>query len=982
VVQHPCGSLLSERIAAKFKRKTRVTEAQVRVGGILRGLETTPKEILLNTAPRRPATPSRARLATTLTTIVAALGIACCFAGAASARPNVNAEYSQSSPSQIIVDGTVRGVRGSASARTVTVQQFDALSFGFNTLGSKSISKRAKSFRMRVRAPQLENGVDTLMLRTVLKSGGKTLDKDKLRAYVLLVKSVPPVMIPGPAGAAGAMGPAGSNGTDGADGTNGTNGTNGSNGATGATGATGAAGDTGATGATGATGETGATGATGATGPTAGVPATTNLPSLVDTGYSHACLVQQDHSLSCWGNNAYGQLGVPPSGQATPLAVPGISDAKEVTVGTNYTCILTTTGTVECWGSNDAGQLGTFGGPQTEAPQEIIANVVQVSAGTAHACAVTGDGDVVCWGRDASGQIGDGLNQPTSPPTAVAGISNAKMVSAGTNGTCAVLTSGHIKCWGSNLTVGNGTYDPASSPVTVSNIDDAVSVALSATVACAVLDDGAVSCWGFGNDGQLGVPGSFMMAPYWNAPGATVPAISNATDVVAGDAHFCAVLSNHDLACWGRGYEGQLGNGLSGDFNGVFIPVAPTGVSGVIAAGAGAASTCGLSDDYELQCWGENPNGQSGSAAKPIEVTPTDVVGVGAGVLDVSAGLSDTCAVLADGSVRCFGDNSEGQLGDGTMNYGLHPATTPIASGASKIAVGDRHACALMATGTIQCWGRNTVGPLGIGTPDPSPTPVTVSGITTATAIQAGANTTCALLADQTVWCWGQAVDGQIGNGNTVYEGVLSPEQVSGISTATAISMSGDTGCALLSNGDVQCWGRNGSGQVGDGTNGQSDYPQTVISGSDNAVAIAAGFNSSCAALDTGIVRCWGRNDEGALGNGANGSSNTPINGPAFASVTSISGGANHFCAVLGSGAVACWGVNNEGQLGNGTLDNSNVPTSAAASGGLSVEAGEHHSCGIFTGGVLKCWGSNAGVGQLGNGYQQYYLSPATVPFN
>jgi alpha-tubulin suppressor-like RCC1 family protein len=927
----------------------------------------------LNTALRRSAT------TTLLAALISVLALACCFAGAASARPTINAEYSQSNPTQITVDGTIHGSRKGAAAQTVVVQQFNALSFGFDTLGSKPVAPKAKSFRFRVQAPQLVNGIDTLMLRTVLKSGGKTLDKDKLEAYVLLVKTAAPVMIPGPAGAAGAMGPAGSNGANGANGSNGSNGATGATGAQGNTGATGATGTAGNTGATGATGETGATGATG---PTAGSSSTIRT-ALVDTGSTHACLVQQDHSLSCWGDNAYGQLGVAAGPQSTPMSVPGISDAEAVSVNNNYTCVLTTTGTVKCWGHNDAGQLGNIGGPDTEVPQTIsgITDAVQVSAGDAHACAIRGDRTIVCWGNDSSGQVGDGVSQAASPPTAVAGITNAKNVSAGTSGTCAVLASGHIKCWGSYLTTGNGTNDPSSIPVTVSNIDDAVSVAVSGSVACAVLADGTVSCWGWGFDGQLGVPSGFMFPPFWNAPGAQVPTISTATEVIAGSNHFCAVLENDKLACWGRDTEGELGDGVSGSFGGVYTPVTPTGVSHLIAAGAGGLSSCGLDDGYLLQCWGDNAKGQSGNSAKKIETAPTNVVDVGTGVLDVSAGLSDTCAVLADGSVRCFGDDSEGALGDGTANYGLQPANTPVASGASKIATGDRHACALMAVGTIQCWGRNSVGQLGIGNQDQQATPVTVSGITTATAIQAGANTTCALLADQTVWCWGQAIDGQIGNGNTPGGGVLSPEQVTGIATATAISMEGDTGCALLSNGDVQCWGRNAEGQVGDGTNNQSNLPQTVISGSDNAVAIAAGYYSSCAALDTGVVRCWGRNAEGALGNGTNDDSNVPVDGPAFSSVISISGGRNHFCATLGSGEVECWGINDEGQLGNGTLDNSNVPTLAAVSGGLSVEAGEHHSCGIFAGGILKCWGSNVDAGQLGNGYQQYYLSPATVPF-
>src|SRR5438093_9501531 len=252
----------------------------------------------------------------------------------------------------------------------------------------------------------------------------------------------------------------------------------------------------------------------------------------------------------------------------------------------------------------------------------------------------------------------------------------------------------------------------------------------------------------------------------------------------------------------------------------------------------------------------------------------------------VDMGSFHSCARLQDGTVRCWGMNDSGQLGDGTQISSSTPVAVAGITGAAAITGGGFHTCARFPDGTLQCWGRNNAGQLG----DPATlreavtTPVRVTGITTATAVSAGGVHTGALPGDGTVRCWGQNDYGQLGNGTSdPVPGSPStfnptPVMVSGIATAVALSAGGWYTCALLQDGTIRCWGDNTYGQLGDGA---PIAPPTVriastpvtVSGITTAVAIDAGIFHMCVLLQDGTVRCWGRNGDangdGRLGNGS-----------------------------------------------------------------------------------------------------------------
>jgi alpha-tubulin suppressor-like RCC1 family protein len=366
---------------------------------------------------------------------------------------------------------------------------------------------------------------------------------------------------------------------------------------------------------------------------------------------------------------------------------------------------------------------------------------------------------------------------------------------------------------------------PSSEPPTNTPIDlEVADLAASRNHSCAVISDGAVKCWGNNEYGQLG-NGTRVNS---NVP-VEVQGLVDAIAVTSGWGHVCVLTRGGGVKCWGGNADGELGNGNTEDQS---LPVDVAGLtSGVIAIDAGDYHTCAVTDTNQLKCWGKNTYGQLGDWTKISSGVPVVSPFFGAGVAAVSAGWGHTCVRTTEGWAKCWGNNAYGQMGFGKPTDIHLPAEDVLNLNGRvlEVTADGAQTCALTAGGGAQCWGNNRYGQLGDGTTQKRYEPVPVAGLTSGVAmIEAGWNHACALIRGGELMCWGWNFYGQLGDGTTVNRGAPARVQFlpDGVKT---IALGWGHTCVVTERNMVKCWGLNGSGQLGDGTWTDSTIPLTVI---------------------------------------------------------------------------------------------------------------------------------------------------------
>lgn len=349
--------------------------------------------------------------------------------------------------------------------------------------------------------------------------------------------------------------------------------------------------------------------------------------------------------------------------------------------------------------------------------------------------------------------------------------------------------------------------------------------------------------------------------------------------------------------------------------------------------------------------------------------------------IEVDSGEAFTCALMSSGKVKCWGDNSFGQLGDGTKYSRKNPKDVYGIENSIEVAVGNYHACALLQNGEVKCWGRNAFGQLGNGTFRASLIPVNAQTTETFKQVTSNGEDTCAVTNNNGVLCWGMNEHGELGDTTNINRS--TPVFVYGLQNGVLSIATGPYHtCAILSlNKSVVCWGSNPFGELGDETSQNRFAPVPVAHLSEGALQVSAGGNHTCALSILGNIWCWGWNEYGQLGNGNNSNSYIPVLVFGITKdIKEISTRLDHNCTLFNSGKLMCWGHNNHGQLGDRTNTNRNFPVQVTGliSGVSDVIVGNLTSCVVMESGGIKCWGDNT-ARQVGDGTTIEQWEPVDV---
>ncbi|MBP1905617.1 alpha-tubulin suppressor-like RCC1 family protein [Paenibacillus turicensis] len=678
---------------------------------------------------------------------------------------------------------------------------------------------------------------------------------------------------------------------------------------------------------------------------------------LLDSSANHSIRVKTDGSVWTWGNNAQGQLGDgTKTNKTTAVQVEGLSDMVMVAAGAEHSLALKHDGTVWTWGYGRDLQLGNGEYSRVKAAQiKGLSNVKSIAAGLIHGMALTQEGELWYWGTPYN----NGIAQPMKF------MSGVKAMSGGLGTTQIVKTDGTMWTMGLNTygQLGDGTKTNRTIPVQVSNMKEVVGVAGGETASYAVKADGSVWSWGRNDRGQLGdgtIADRLTAVKVLDnsAPRVTLgyPTGSQASPSIS-NINYPSILWNQkdDAQTVFTAYQVQI-------MDGVDQILLDTGI-------------VNQSITQDSNAWTVNEELPRGKALK-IQVRVKDEaawsewseprwlkIGIEEGVVQEDAGLATSSHhvvhVKTDGSVWTWGDNAQGQLGDGTKTNKTTAVQVEGLSDMVMVGAGAEHSLALKHDGTVWTWGNNVNGQLGTGDTVSSLTPVQVPDLENVIAVTAGSKSSYALKQDGTVWIWGYGPGGY---------SLVKPEKINDLTGVSQIATNNRYALALKSDGTVWSWGDGWELQLGTGVYSQVKAMQ--IKGLSNVKRIAAGSIHGMALTQEGELWYWGTHNYNRI------VQPTKL----MSGVKTMSGGMDTTQIVKTDGTMWAMGLNTYGQLGDGTKTNRTIPVQVPnMKEVVGVAGGETASYAVKADGSIWAWGRND-RGQLGDGGLSESLIPIMVP--
>ncbi len=514
---------------------------------------------------------------------------------------------------------------------------------------------------------------------------------------------------------------------------------------------------------------------------------TVTLPYLVETapmagdtdwasasiGFS-TCALKKDGRLYCWGRANEGQLGTGAlaAANATPQSILLGKVWKKVRINAWHACAIDDQFALWCWGRNHAGQVSANAPGWVLAPMAVAPGTVwsDFAVGAVHTGGVTQDGRVLMWGSRVYGQLGDDkLSLWTTMAATGAATDWSSVAGYGESG-CALNALGELHCWGSNESGQFGLNDNKSraEPTKVDSAGSVTKVALGRQHACIINAAGKIACSGRNAQGQLGRA--------TNTPATTFAEILTTgkpydglswKEIAAGEEHNCAISMNGTLWCWGRTTEGQIGlkNPTTGSLIQLELVVGEVPPTDWVSVAAGQFHTCASRADGSVWCWGRNVEGQIGNGLPASGKIAPFSLGTG-WKGPVATGVNHTCAIKQNGTLWCWGRNSNNQLGDNTTVDRPSPIQVDNTMDWAYVTAGNASTCAGKTGGALLCWGVNSLGHLGLGDTGQRKIPTTVTG--SFLGMNLGFQHGCAITTDGALVCGGSGEFGQNARGDGI----------------------------------------------------------------------------------------------------------------------------------------------------------------------------------------------------------------------